>query len=304
MTMNNTWGFKSYDNQWKSTQTIVRNLVDIASKGGNYLLNVGPTSEGLIPQPSVERLKAVGAWMKVNGDAIYSTTASPFQRLPWGRCTKIISGDETTLYLHVFNWPNDGKLVVPGLKNAVTSAQLLAGGSALSFTNVADGIAVRVPDMAPDPISSTVVLKIKGPPDIAVKPSAQEADGTVRLNASDAELRGGLQYEVGGGKDNIGYWTDPADTATWTFQVDHPGKFNLVADIAAERSGRFEVIVGGQKLEGASPATRSYTAFSLTNLTGALEIANPGKVTLVVQPVEQGWHPMNLRSLRLVPAGP
>ena len=84
MTMNDTWGFKSYDNNWKSTETLIRNLVDIASKGGNYLLNVGPTSEGLIPQPSVERLRGVGAWMKVNGEAIYGTTASPFSHLAVG----------------------------------------------------------------------------------------------------------------------------------------------------------------------------------------------------------------------------
>ena len=79
MTMNDTWGYKSYDNNWKSTETLIRNLIDIASKGGNYLLNVGPTSEGLIPEPSIERLKAVGDWMKVNGEAIYGTTASPFK---------------------------------------------------------------------------------------------------------------------------------------------------------------------------------------------------------------------------------
>jgi alpha-L-fucosidase len=304
MTMNDTWGFKSYDNHWKSTETIIRNLVDIASKGGNYLLNVGPTSEGLIPEPSVERLKAVGAWMKVNGDAIYATTASPFKRLPWGRCTKIISGNETTLYLHVFNWPADGKLLVPGLKNSVTSAQLLAGATALPFTSTPDGVEVRVPGSAPDPISSTVVLKIKGAPEVAVRPILQQPDGSVRLPASEAELRGGLQYELGGGKDNIGYWTDPADVAGWSFQVDRPGRFKMVADIAAEESGKFEVSVGGQKLQGAAPATGSYTLFNQTNLAGTLEIANPGNVTLTVKPVAQGWHPMNLRSLRLVPAEP
>jgi len=69
MTMNNTWGFKSYDHNWKSTETLIRNLVDIASKGGNYLLNVGPTSLGEIPQPSIERLKEIGKWMKVNGSS-------------------------------------------------------------------------------------------------------------------------------------------------------------------------------------------------------------------------------------------
>jgi len=304
MTMNDTWGFKSYDTNWKSTETIVRNLVDIASKGGNYLLNVGPTSEGLIPGPSVERLKAVGAWMKVNGDAIYATSASPFKRLPWGRCTKTISGNDTTLYLHVFNWPADGKLLVPGLKNSVTAAQLLAGATALPFTSTPDGVEVRVPDAAPDKISSTVVLKIKGAPEIAVRPIRQQSDGSVRLLASEAELRGGLQYELGGGKDNIGYWINPADTAGWTFQVDRPGKFHLVADIAAEASGQFEVIAAAQNLRGAAPATGSYTVFTSTNLPGTLEIPNPGLVTLAVHPVAQGWHPMNLRSLRLLPAGP
>ena len=77
MTMNDTWGFKSYDENWKSSETLVRNLVDIASKGGNYLLNVGPTAEGEIPAPSVERLAAMGRWMKVNGEAIYGTQREP-----------------------------------------------------------------------------------------------------------------------------------------------------------------------------------------------------------------------------------
>jgi hypothetical protein len=190
------------------------------------------------------------------------------------------------------------------LKNSVTSAQLLAGANPLPFTSTPDGVEVRVPDAAPDKISSTVVLKIKGAPEIAVRPILQQSDGSVRLLASDAELRGGLQYELGGGKDNIGYWTNPADTAAWTFQVDRPGKFHLVADIAAEESGKFEVIAAAQNLPGAAPATGSYTVFNSTNLAGTLEIPNPGLVTLAVHPVAQGWHPMNLRSLRLLPAGP
>jgi len=301
MTMNDTWGFKSYDDNWKSTETILRNLVDIASKGGNYLLNVGPNSLGEIPAPSIERLKAVGAWMKVNGEAIYGTTATPFKRLPWGRCTKKISGDETTLYLHVFNWPGDGKLVVPGLKNSVSSAVLLAGGRKLKFSTTGDAVEIEVPATAPDPISSTVVLKFKGAPEVAATAICQESDGGVRLMANEAELHGGLQYESGNGKDNLGYWTNPADTAQWTFKVDRPGKFKVSAELAALDAAKFEIRVGDQTIAGASPATKDYTKFKRTGLSDTLELT-AGSVTLTVQPVAEGWQPMNLRSVVLTPA--
>jgi len=163
MTMNSTWGYKSFDNNWKSTEKLIRNLVDIASKGGNYLLNVGPTSDGVIPESSVERLKEIGAWMKVNGEAIYGTRASPFETpLPWGRCTKKASGNSTTLYLHVFDWPADGKLLVPGLRNEVKSAILLAEGTKLAIEKTAEGVLISLPPNAPDKISSTIVVRLNG----------------------------------------------------------------------------------------------------------------------------------------------
>lgn len=167
MTMNNTWGYKRDDHDWKSTETLIRNIVDIASKGGNYLLNVGPTAEGLIPGASVERLKEIGSWMKVNGEAIYGTTASPFARqLPWGRCTRKTAGNKTTLYLHVFNWPADGRLVLPGLQNKISAAYLLAGRQKLAAQNGEEGLTISLPAAAPDKVSSTVVLKFKGAPEI------------------------------------------------------------------------------------------------------------------------------------------
>jgi alpha-L-fucosidase len=166
MTMNTTWGYKSFDNKWKSTEMLLHNLIDIASKGGNYLLNVGPTSEGEIPQPSVERLAEIGNWMNVNGESIYGTTASPFKELSWGRCTTKLSGDGATLYLHVFDWPADSKLVVPGLKNTVQEAYLLAAHSKLKTSATPEGVIVSLPSAAPDKISSTIVLKIKGVPQI------------------------------------------------------------------------------------------------------------------------------------------
>ena len=169
MTINRTWGFRSYDHGWKSTETLIRNLVDIASKGGNYLLNVGPDSLGEIPAPSVERLKEIGNWMKVNGEAIYSTAASPFENLPWGRCTSRREKRDATLYLHVFDWPADGKLLVPGLRNEVKSVTLLAEGKKLKAVKTPEGVVLALPPVAPDKISSTIIVKLTGSPVVSSK---------------------------------------------------------------------------------------------------------------------------------------
>jgi alpha-L-fucosidase len=164
MTMNDTWGYKSDDHNWKSSETLIRNLIDIASKGGNYLLNVGPTAEGLIPDASVERLRDMGRWMKANGESIWGTQASPFAKTPWGRCTQKLTDGGATLYLHVFQWPSDGQLLVPGLRNKVAGAYLLAdaGKKALTTEAVESGVCVQVPSAAPDPNCSVVVLQVAG----------------------------------------------------------------------------------------------------------------------------------------------
>jgi len=163
MTLNGHWGFKKGDENWKPTAALVRNLIDIASKGGNFLLNVGPTGQGIIPAPSVERLREVGDWMKVNGEAVRGTTASPFKEsFAWGRCTKKVAKGGTTLYLHVFDWPSDGKLLVPGLRSAVTSATLLVGEKKLAASNSAEGVIITLPQASPGKISSTIVLKTHG----------------------------------------------------------------------------------------------------------------------------------------------
>jgi alpha-L-fucosidase len=154
MTMNDTWGYKSYDDNWKSPEKLIRNVVDTASKGGNYLLNVGPTAEGLIPAPSVERLAAIGKWMKVNGEAIYGTTAGPFSTPPdWGRAT----AKNGKLFLHVFNWPADGNFP---FNAPVRSAWLLTDPSkSLQVTAAAVGSIVHLPAQAPDPIASVIVVE-------------------------------------------------------------------------------------------------------------------------------------------------
>jgi len=157
-TINDTWGFKSYDHNWKSVPDLIRKLVDIASKGGNYLLNVGPTAEGVIPQPSVERLLAMGDWLRVNGEAIYGTVAGPIQGMGWCRTT----AKPGAVYLHVFDWPQRGELRLPALPHGVGRAYLLADlrKASLPLRTAGSELSIQGPAIAPDDRDTVVVLEL------------------------------------------------------------------------------------------------------------------------------------------------
>jgi len=160
-TLNDHFGYVKTDKKWKSPKELVRTLVEVVSKGGNYLLNVGPTGEGEIPEGSVKSLEGVGRWMRKNGSSIYGTGPSPLGALPWGRCT----AGPGKLYLHVFDWPGSGKLAVPGLRRKIVRAYLLADDSraALAVRRSPGRDAVlEVPRRAPDAIDSVVVVEIEG----------------------------------------------------------------------------------------------------------------------------------------------
>ena len=156
ITMNGSWGYKPSDHNWKSSEALIRNLIDIVSKGGNFLLNVGPSSEGLFPTESIERLKAMGVWIKTNGESIYGAKASPYDRPEWGRYT-CKSG---IIYAHVFDWPEDGVLTLN--KNIkVKSASLLASpNTELKVKNDDSGVSVLLPKMAPDTVASVVKIVV------------------------------------------------------------------------------------------------------------------------------------------------
>ena len=159
-TINDTFGYKSYDHNWKLAGNLVQKLVTIVSRGGNYLLNVGPTAEGIIPEPSVRSLKEVGQWLKVNGESIYGATASPIAISPAApyRCT----AKRGKFYIHIFAWPWDKKLTVSRVGKEVKRAYLLADPShgGLEFKQEGEDVVVSVPGKAPDLIDTVVVLEI------------------------------------------------------------------------------------------------------------------------------------------------
>jgi alpha-L-fucosidase len=157
MTMNTTWGYSEHDHAWKSSETLIRNLVDIVSKGGNYLLNIGPKGDGSIPQESIDSMRAIGRWMETNGEAIYGTTASPFERPAWGRYTK----KPGRIYAQVFQWPKDGMLEVPIGSLKVTRAYLLADTdkASLRTEKQPDALVIHVPAQAPDKVVPVVAIE-------------------------------------------------------------------------------------------------------------------------------------------------
>jgi alpha-L-fucosidase len=157
MTLNDTWGFQSFDDGWKDTRTLVRLLIDAASKGGNFLLNVGPTAQGVIPPQSVSRLREMGDWMRANGEAVYGTTASPYGLPAWGRYTAKPSAGRT--YAHVFDWPKDRRLTLTGVKDKPRAVYLLADRKPLAVEQTTGGWTVQLPVVRPSAISSVLVLE-------------------------------------------------------------------------------------------------------------------------------------------------
>jgi alpha-L-fucosidase len=162
MTLNGTWGFSDHDHSWKTPETLIRNLVDIASKGGNYLLNIGPKGDGSLSPETVASFTAIGKWLEVNGVAIYGTTASPVPKPEWGRVTR----KGGTVFLQVFTWPKDGILTLP-LANAATKVSLLADPAAkITSEATPAGLRLTLPAQAPDPIASVIAVELTGEPQV------------------------------------------------------------------------------------------------------------------------------------------
>src|SRR2546423_6472379 len=153
MTINNTWAYNVHDREFKSAQFLIRGLVEVASRGGNFLLNVGPQPDGLIQPEFQERLRAIGDWLSVNGDAIYGTTYGPIQGQPSLRTT----AKENKVFIHVFEWPG-AALEVNGLAAKVISGRVLATGQSLKFSQSENKLRIELPPHMPDPNASTIAL--------------------------------------------------------------------------------------------------------------------------------------------------
>ena len=309
MTLNETWGYAKNDNKWKSAEQLIRTLIDIAHKGGNFLLNVGPTETGEFTPETYDRLAKMGAWLKANGKSIYGTTASPFKRLAFnGRATR----KGNTIYLHVFQWPGKA-ITLSGLQTPVREARVLATGEKLNLYKAAgdlknpDSIGISEPKQGVDPIATVIELRLAGKPVIVEMTPAvhSEAGDVFTLTASEAAVKGeSLRYEQGGGKDNLGYWTNANDSASWDLEVARPGRYRvevLYACAPGNEGSTFRVqLQGGGGVDGTVKSTGSWTEFMTVGL-GEIDLpAGRRTVTVKATSIPNGAC-MNLRQIRLNP---
>jgi len=239
-TLNNTWGFKTNDHEWKSPEMLTRFLFDITAKGGNYLLNVGPDANGLIPQQSLDILAKVGKWMKTNSECIYNTKSSPYKtEFKWGNITQ----KEGKLYLGFFNWPvND--FYLEGLKNKIKKVYLLSDKNQkslkfkTSYNKNSDHYRLKIdlPQSAPDNIVSVIVVEIEGVANVETI-ICQQADRNILLSGTSAQATNDnkpaeMKFTMnGGGAD----WKDTLTNLTWSFKVVKAGKYKV--DLVTTETG-------------------------------------------------------------------
>ena len=205
MTMNDRWGYNIHDHNFKSTTDLLQKLSDIVSKNGNFLLNVGPKPDGTFPEESIQRLSEIGDWMDVNGESIHGTIGSPFDALPWGRATQKLHLDATTIYLHVFDWPSSGELVIDGLAGQIIGARVLgAPDFAATATHGSGEVTVKVPPEAPSEHISIVAVEVSGRPVVYESPKIQATTKQfvhvldVELSVGSPELE--IRYTLSGNK--------------------------------------------------------------------------------------------------------
>lgn len=230
-TLNDSWGYKEKDNNWKSTRELLVLLTKIVSKGGNYLLNVGPDAKGLIPQPSVERLQEIGEWLEKYGEAIYGAEASPY---PWEQTWGVMTQKPGKLYLHVVEWPT-GQLSVDGLKNKVTGAYHLGDPQKKaiefqqSYSESVDNhrLVLDLPAEAPDKYISVVVVEFEGAADV-IPAHTQNIDGRIKLEGYKSVVHPDTASEelefTNRGSEN---WFDNDIWISWDVKVLEPGTFEV-----------------------------------------------------------------------------
>lgn len=306
MTMNNTWGYKSYDDNWKTTEDLLYKLIDIASKGGNFLLNIGPKPDGTIPQESIDRLAEIGVWMKTNSESIYGTVASPFRRPWWGRCTrKELDNGISRLYLQIFDWPKDGKLHIPVNNEAIQCYSLSDESQIFEVEKTKKGLLVRLRGEAPDELSSVIVLDIKGSPDVPNQNISLNEIGGLTLKPEESDLENRGYVSTNHAKlirdKELSYitWKETRTWMEWPVEIAQATEFDMYITLASDTPDNKIIIeIGEEEIEFELPDTKGLDNFIRSKI-GTVTIP-AGISTIIVKGKNKQWQEIYFGSIEFV----
>ncbi|TWU34572.1 Alpha-L-fucosidase [Novipirellula aureliae] len=238
-TLNITWGWSKHAVEFKTSTELIHRLIDAVSKGGNYLLNIGPLPDGSIDPKTVERFSDIGEWMQINGDAIYGTQAGPFSRLPWGRATaKEIGDGGHRLYLHVFDWPANGELLVPGLQTIPTHGSVMGGKAAetLRMSKARGGVVLEgLPTQPVHDAATVIAIDFDQVPSVAPYRVHAATDGSFDLEPADATVKDAIYHDHEMHRRScIDSWKANAE-AQFPLQVEKSQSYAVQIEVAADK---------------------------------------------------------------------
>lgn len=284
-TTNESYGYSKYDKSHKPVSFFIRLLAKAASRGGNLLMNIGPMGNGEFAPEDTAILQGIGRWMSKNSTSIYQTTKTPLPYQSWGVSTR----KNNLLYLHVFNWPKNGKLIVGGLKSRVTKVWQLADKKELKFNRVDPlDMAIHLPTQAPDTSNMVIVLETSEPIETDTLRLLASRETTNHLLAFDARLEG-RGFGFGDGKTNSYYvegWKNTRQSVNWDFRLIEPATYKVLLKYVADNvdEGTYELSMGTFKVKdtiAAIPKGAQVTEHVLGTLT-----LEPGVHNLSIVPVE------------------
>jgi len=289
-TLTDNWGYHSSDHSHKSPERIIHMLVGAAARGGNTLMNIGPTGEGIIDPKSVEVLHGIGVWMKANGESIYGTQKSPLPPQPWGDIT--MKGDK--LYLHVVTWPTDGKLPVGGLRSPVKKVTSLTDPKKeFPFVKQGDSdVIVTLPAKPLDPIDTVLVLEYEGKIKNETSRLLEVAEGsTNELHIYDSQFlnRVNMRYWLAGkeGGDQMSDWKQKTEVVKWTFRIAEKTTFEVQVDYATKSdklTAKANLAIGKWTAPLSFSPTKDWTKHAYVD-AGQVTL-EPGKYDVTITPEE------------------
>lgn len=248
-TINESYGYSKFDTSQKPPEYFVRLLAKAVARGGDILMNIGPMGNGRIDPRDTHVLSGIGTWLSANHESIYGAGTTPLPVQAWGESTR----KGNTLYLQVFDWPHDGKVVVGGLKSTPVKAYLLASKQAVKFRRLNPmDLTIEGPLTAPDTADTVIALEFTGP--VNADPARLLSSGQNNtLRSFDAELHGrGLRY--GDGKAPHAYvynWQDQSQSLSWQVRSNTRTSYSVsvrYTNASSKDGGEFAVQLGDQKL--------------------------------------------------------